>query len=90
MAVIRSSLWPKSTWALTPCSANQSSLTLLIFMDGNKRIALTVAAVFLELSGYSLDATEAEAVLMYRQLAAGAIPEEELANWLRDSTISDA
>ena len=27
------------------------------FLDGNKRIALTVAAVFLELNGYQLDAT---------------------------------
>lgn len=58
------------------------------FVDGNKRIALTVAAVFLELNGYSLDATEAEAVLMYQQLAAGSLTEEELAAWIRDSSIS--
>ena len=60
------------------------------FVDGNKRIALTVAAVFLELNGYSLDATEAEAVLMYQQLAAGSLTEEELAAWIRDSSISNA
>ena len=57
------------------------------FMDGNKRIALTIAAVFLELNGFSLDATEAEAVLMYRQLAAGTLTEDELAIWIRDSSI---
>lgn len=60
------------------------------FIDGNKRIALTVAAVFLELNGYSLNATEAEAVLMYQQLAAGSLAEEELAAWIRDSSISNA
>ncbi|MGB5761625.1 MAG: type II toxin-antitoxin system death-on-curing family toxin [Sedimenticolaceae bacterium] len=60
------------------------------FIDGNKRIALTVAAVFLELNGYSLDATEAEAVLMYQQLAAGTLTEEALAAWIRDSSISNA
>jgi len=57
------------------------------FIDGNKRIALTVAAVFLELNGYSLDASEAEAVLVYQQLAAGTLTEGELANWMRDSSI---
>jgi len=56
------------------------------FLDGNKRIALTVAAVFLELNGFSLDATEAETVLMYQQLAAGTISEQALANWMRDSS----
>ncbi len=60
------------------------------FADGNKRIALTVAAVFLELNGFSLDAPEPETVLMYRQLAAGTITEQELASWLRDSSISNA
>lgn len=60
------------------------------FTDGNKRIALTVAAVFLELNGYSLDASEAEAVLIYRQLAAGTLAEDELANWMRDSSVPHA
>jgi len=60
------------------------------FADGNKRIALTVAAVFLELNGFSLDATEPETVLMYQQLASGNITELELANWIRDSSISNA
>ena len=60
------------------------------FADGNKRIALTVAAVFLELNGFSLDAPEPETVLMYQQLSAGNITELELANWIRDSSISNA
>ena len=57
------------------------------FIDGNKRISLTVAAVFLELNGYSLNATEAEAVLIFQRLAAGTLSESELANWIRESCI---
>ncbi len=60
------------------------------FIDGNKRISLTVAAVFLELNGYSLNATEAEAVLMFQRLATGTLSEPELANWIRDSSILSA
>ena len=58
------------------------------FTDGNKRIALTVAAVFLELNGYSLDAAEPEAVIMYQQLASGSLTEEELGLWIERSSIS--
>ena len=58
------------------------------FVDGNKRIALTIAAVFLELNGVTLNAPEAEAVIVYQQLAAGEIGENSLAEWLRDSSIS--
>ena len=52
------------------------------FVDGNKRIALTLAAVFLELNGYSLEADEAETVLVYRQLAAGDLDEAALSRWI--------
>lgn len=57
------------------------------FVDGNKRIALTTAAVFLDLNGYSLNALEAEAVVMYEQLASGSLAEESLADWFRESSI---
>ena len=60
------------------------------FIDGYKRIALTIAAVFLELNGYYLTASEPEAVLMYQQLAAGNLEELELANWIRESSRSNA
>ncbi|MGD8591035.1 MAG: hypothetical protein PVG22_19590 [Chromatiales bacterium] len=36
-------------------------------------MALTIAAVFLELNDHSLDAPEAEAVVIYQQLAAGTL-----------------
>ena len=60
------------------------------FVDGNKRVALTVAAIFLELNGYSLDTSEAEAVVIFEQLAAGDLTEEDLANWFKDSSILNA
>ena len=57
------------------------------FMDGNKRIALSVGAIFLELNGYSLDAPEPEAVVIFEQLAAGDLTVEDLANWFKVSSI---
>jgi len=60
------------------------------FSDGNKRIALTVAAVFLELNGYSLDAPEPEAVIVYQQLASGSLTEDELSLWIERSSVSIA
>lgn len=60
------------------------------FLDGNKRIALTVGAIFLELNGYSLNASEAEAVVVFEQLASGTLDEDSLSSWFRDSSISNA
>lgn len=58
------------------------------FVDGNKRIALTIGAVFLELNGYSLDAPEPEAVIIFEQLAAGRIDEPGLVKWFEDFSVS--
>jgi death-on-curing protein len=55
------------------------------FIDGNKRVALAVGAVFLELNGFELDAPEPEAVIMFEQLAAGNLAEAELADWFKKS-----
>lgn len=52
------------------------------FIDGNKRIALAVADVFLQLNGHELVAPEAEAVVMTLELAAGACSESEYAAWI--------
>lgn len=57
------------------------------FVDGNKRVALTVGAIFLEMNGFSLNAPESEAVIIFEQLAARLIQESELANWLQTSSI---
>ncbi|MFC1610663.1 type II toxin-antitoxin system death-on-curing family toxin [Myxococcota bacterium] len=56
------------------------------FVDGNKRVALTASAVFLEINGRTLTASEAEAVVMVEGLAAGSISEEELAAWFEENT----
>jgi death-on-curing protein len=58
------------------------------FIDGNKRVALTVAAIFLQINGYSLNATEAETVITFEQLASGQFTEKQLSFWFQDHSIS--
>jgi death on curing protein len=53
------------------------------FVDGNKRLAFLVCAVFLNLNGLFLDVPEAEVVVCMRQLASGELDEASLAEWLR-------
>jgi death-on-curing protein len=52
------------------------------YRDGNKRMAFVTMAVFLGLNGLEFTATEAEVVTMMIALAAGAIDEEALAEWV--------
>jgi death-on-curing protein len=52
------------------------------FVDGNKRVALMAAYVFLGLNGWSLIAPEAEAVAMTIDLAAGTADEAAFSRWL--------
>lgn len=54
------------------------------FVDGNKRTALVVSETFLVLNGFVLDATDAELVVTFLALAAGDLPEDALAEWLRE------
>lgn len=56
------------------------------FRDGNKRVALTVASVSLELNGYRLDAPENDAAAATLALSTRKIDEEGFAAWLRDSS----
>ena len=53
------------------------------FVDGNKRVGFMLAAVFLELNGFRLEAPELEAVTNTLALAAREIDESQYANWLR-------
>ena len=55
------------------------------FIDGNKRVALAIGAVFLQINGVTLDAPEPEAVIVFEQLAAGNLTEAELAGWFERS-----
>lgn len=52
------------------------------FRDGNKRVALAAIDVFLQLNGHELIAEEADAVLTVQDLAASAIDESQLAQWI--------
>ncbi|MFV1982778.1 MAG: type II toxin-antitoxin system death-on-curing family toxin [Thiohalomonadales bacterium] len=60
------------------------------FIDGNKRIAFTVAAIFLELNGFSFHAPESEVVIFFENLASSNITEKELADWFNASSNSIA
>ena len=57
------------------------------FLDGNKRVALAMTALFLELNGFSLEAPEPDAVIVIELLAAGNLTEAALAQWLGDSSV---
>jgi death on curing protein len=54
------------------------------FADGNKRIALTVIDVFLQMNGRELTAEEVDAAEIIRSVAAGNVTEEQLAVWIRE------
>ena len=53
------------------------------FVDGNKRTAFLALYTFLGLSGYDLEAPEAEVVQVMTSVAGGALSEQELADWVR-------
>jgi death-on-curing protein len=58
------------------------------FLDGNKRIGFMAAYVFLGANGWSLQATEEEAVLETLALAAGENTEADYAAWLAKNSVS--
>jgi death on curing protein len=53
------------------------------FIDGNKRTGFLVGALFLEINGYRLTASEEDATNAVMGLAAGTLDETEFAAWLR-------
>ena len=53
------------------------------FTDGNKRTAFVAMELFLALNGWTLQAGDAECVLTMLSLAAGDLPEDAFAGWLR-------
>jgi death on curing protein len=52
------------------------------FIDGNKRTAWIVCALFLELNGKPVMLDQSEVVTMILGIAGGAIDEQQFANWL--------
>lgn len=53
------------------------------FVDGNKRTALVALETFLALNGEELAADDVQCVLTIQALAAGALSEAKLAEWIR-------
>jgi len=52
------------------------------FADGNKRIALAVIDVCLQMNGRDLTAEEVDAANIIQSVAAGKLTEEQLATWI--------
>ncbi len=55
------------------------------FVDGNKRAALLSVYTFLGLNEVDFVADEAEAAVIFRDLAAGEVDEDGLSRWIRDN-----
>jgi death-on-curing protein len=53
------------------------------FRDGNKRVALLAAVIFLGLNGLEFVAPEEEVVERMLALASGDLDEEEVGEWIR-------
>ena len=58
------------------------------FVDGNKRIAITSASLFLRLNGYRLTASNQELVNFTLQCAQGLISFEQMQTWLKSHSQS--
>ncbi len=56
------------------------------FVDGNKRTGFAIGVAFLELNGFVLQASEADATQAVLALAAGDIDESGYATWLRSNS----
>ena len=60
------------------------------FIDGNKRTGFVAAELFLRLNGQVLQADDASCVLTMLAVAAGDMPEEAFAAWLRAHSVAQA
>lgn len=58
------------------------------FIDGNKRTGFVCAAIFLELNGWKVNATEQDAVVQTLALASSEIGEGDYASWLKLNSLA--
>jgi death-on-curing protein len=58
------------------------------FMDGNKRVALWCAIMFLRVNGYTLDVSPLEMYELTMQVANNKMDKTELAAWIRERMIA--
>jgi death-on-curing protein len=57
------------------------------YTDGNKRVAIAAAGVFLAVNGRRLMADEADVVRVMNAVAAGELSEAAFAEWMRAHTV---
>ncbi len=57
------------------------------FIDGKKRVGLTVGAIFLEINGFTLNAAEPETAVVFENVAKGSFVEKELALWYKNNSL---
>jgi death on curing protein len=72
------SIWDKAATLLTRLILNHP------FYDGNKRIAMIAVREFLERNGYTLHATDRDALILTRGIALGDVDADEVERWLRE------
>jgi death-on-curing protein len=58
-----------------------------LFIDGNKRTALVVSVLFIELNGFKFNASEIDATTTFYSLAAGELREPQLSEWFAQWSI---
>lgn len=58
------------------------------FEDGNKRTAVEVMQVFLDLNYYKIDATGAELTEVILSVAEGTLAKDELTDWIRQRLVA--
>jgi death-on-curing protein len=59
------------------------------FVDGNKRVGFLASYVFLNINGWELMASEAEAVAAVAELTTGEMDEAGFSDWLKDNSLTD-
>ena len=57
------------------------------FVDGNKRTSLVVSVAFLELNGVQVNADEEQMAMIFEDLAAGNVTEQQLAKWMEEVSV---
>ena len=56
------------------------------FSDGNKRIGILIANIFLQKNGYSFDPPKGELYSMTMDVAQGLVPYKQIKEWFVNST----
>ena len=89
---------PQFTWQYAETPAQLATLAAALafgvitnhpFIDGNKRTGYVAARLFLMLNGSDLRATADDKYLTIYTVAAGAMAEIELADWIRQRLVSE-